>query len=462
MKYIGPFLRVNLLSIENIQSQLFHFSKEALKDIIFYSNCGIISKNPELKNRTFTNDDTINPSVAPLLCVYRKADGKLLKDGDRYMWNHKKFKREINICANGYMNLCMLYLADYYNRFLDIDDKKYSLKRSYVDLSKEQLEFFALYCRNSQGVFVDKYDSSNPLEKDYVLTDKDIDFKFSTQALLMACYYKYSTFNNNDNDQFKNFALEILEMFKVYKAEIYNTSHDEIVKICFAFNILYEVSKLDEVKELLIDFAELMIENIKHMPLSVIKDNIDISCLCYLNCLLLYRHTGISKFKDTCIDIFNSLEKLYDDNVNLLIKYPYEKEHKFSSDEIILYLNMFLAHSTLIDANENQDYFYKVQNLYKNQIINSGVILRWPDPPTLDDVERYRNFSLKSDDYLNDDFFYYSPSTNPTSIEFASIFVKNITLNRKKENYKHYKHSFDAYKNMISFFSIIYLNSLYR
>ncbi len=464
MKYIGPFLRVNLLNIDNIQSQLFHLSKEALRHITFHSSCGIVSKNLELKNRILPNDDTINSSISPLLCVYRKADGKLIKDGDKFIWNHRKFKREINICANGYMNLCLLYLSDYYSKFLDIDDAKYSLKRTYVDLTKEQLEFFALYCRSQQGVFVDKYDSSDPLQKEYVLTDKDLDFKFSTQALLMACYYKYSTLANNESEHFKNFALEILNMFKQYKHEIYNTSHDELVKICFAFNILYDCSKSEEVSEevmdLLLDFSELMIENIKHMPASIIRDNISISCLCYLNNIILYKHTNLTKFKDASIDIFNLLENLYDDTLGVFIKYSSDKEHKFSSDEIVLYLSMFLIHNTILDDEEKQLHSVKVQNLYKNQVVNSGLILRWPEPPDIDDAERYRNFSCKSDDFLNDDYFNISSSTSSNSYEFAPILVKNITLNRKKESYKHYKHSFDSYKNMLSFFILIYINTL--
>ena len=36
-------------------------------------------------------------------------------------------------------------------------------------------------------------------------------FKFSTQALLMASYYKCATLSEDNNENFKSFALDILK-----------------------------------------------------------------------------------------------------------------------------------------------------------------------------------------------------------------------------------------------------------
>lgn len=461
MRYIGPFLRINILNNDNIKSQLFHFSKESLRHIVLHSGCGIISRNANLKIKPLPNDDDITNSViSPLLCVYRKADGKLLKEKDKLLWNHRKFKREINICANGYMTLGLLYLSDYYRKFKDVDEDKYKLSKYYVDLSIEQLEFFALYCRNSEGVFVDKYDSTDPLQKEYFLTDKNMKFKFSTQALLMAAYYKCATLSEDNNENFKSFALDIMNLFSSLKQEIYNTSHDELVKICLAFNILYECSKLEKANELLVDFSELMIENINHMPPSVIRDNIDISCLCYINSILTYKNTNLSHFKDAAFKIFNNLEKLYNNDDGIFIKDISEKENKFSSDEIILYLYVFMIQESLLSDNEKTELASKIHGLYKKQVVSSGIILRWPEAPSLDNPERYRNFSCKAEDLLDDNYFRFSSYVNNDTNDLAPIFVKNISLNRKKESYKHYKHSFDSCKNMFNFFTIIYLNTI--
>ena len=461
MRFIGPFLRINILNNDNIKSQLFHLSKESLKHIVLYSGCGIICKNSDLRNKALPNDDdTTNSVISPLLCVYRKADGKLLQEKDRLVWNHKKFKKEINICSNGYMTLGLLYLSEYYTNFSGIDKDKFNLAKYYIDLSSEQLEFYAINCRSADGLFIDKYDSSDPLGKEYTLTDKDIKFKFSTQALLMATYYKCYTLSNKKREDFKDFSLDILNLFSKLKREIFNTSHDELVKICLAFNILYEASKLDEAKELLIDFTDLMLENIKHMPPSVIRDNIDMSCLSYINAVLAYNSTGVEKFEADAKYIFAGIERLYDNDRGIFIKDLSEKENKFTSDEILLYLYTFMIQRSLLDQNEQNELSAKIHNIYKNQVVNSGIILRWPDAPPLDDVERYKNFTSKAEDLLDDSYFRMSTTFGNDSNNLAPIFIKSVSLNRKKESYKQYKSSFDSCKNMFNFFTVIYLNSV--
>ncbi|EQB90020.1 hypothetical protein M918_01950 [Clostridium sp. BL8] len=125
MKYIGPFLRINVLDNTNIKSQLFYLSKESIRHIALHSGCGIISKNEDLKSKHLPkNDDIINSNISPLLCVYRKADGKLIKENSKLSWNHRKFKKEINICSNAYMTLSLLELIEYYSKFIDVDEKK--------------------------------------------------------------------------------------------------------------------------------------------------------------------------------------------------------------------------------------------------------------------------------------------------------------------------------------------------
>lgn len=461
MRYIGPFLRINILNNDNIKSQLFHLSKESLKHIVLHSSCGIICKNPDLRSKSLPNDDdTTNGVISPLLCVYRKADGKLLMEKDKLIWNHRKFKKEINICANGYMTLGLLYLAEYYRNFSGIDKDKFNLSKYYVDLASEQLEFYAINCRSSDGLFIDKYDSSDPLQKEYNLTDKDIKFKFSTQALMMAAYYKCYNLSDKKREDFKDFSLDILSIFSKLKKEICNTSHDELVKITLAFNILYEASHLDEAKELLVEFTDLMLENIMHMPPSSVRDNVDMSCLCYINAILAYNNTDIDKFRDDAMEIFESLERLYDNEKGVFIKDLSEKENKFSSDEIILYLYTFMIQRSFLEPNEQNELSSKIHNIYKNQVVNSGIILRWPEAPPLDDVERYKNFTNKSEDLLDDSYFRITNYLGNDTNTLAPIFIKNVLLNRKKESYKQYKHSFDSCKNMFNFFTIIYLNTV--
>ncbi|WP_052314788.1 hypothetical protein [Clostridium senegalense] len=95
MRYIGPFLRINILDNENIKSQLFHLSKHSIFNIVFSSGCGIISPNLRSKNKILpTTDDIINDANSPLLSLYRKANGKLLTTDSQLKWNEKKFKKK--------------------------------------------------------------------------------------------------------------------------------------------------------------------------------------------------------------------------------------------------------------------------------------------------------------------------------------------------------------------------------
>jgi hypothetical protein len=162
LKYIGPFLRINKLNKENVEHQLFYLAKESLKQIVLYSKCGIQTPLKELKVKNIPNFD-INTfkDVSPLLCAYKKANTKLINIDNSLCWDADKFKREINIDSNSLMTLCLLELHDYYSQFKNIDANKYNLSRLYLLLCKKQLEFYASYFRNEEGVFIDKKDISD-------------------------------------------------------------------------------------------------------------------------------------------------------------------------------------------------------------------------------------------------------------------------------------------------------------
>ncbi|GAA0126198.1 MULTISPECIES: hypothetical protein [Clostridium] len=464
MRYIGPFLRINILDNENIKSQLFHLSKHSIFNIVFSSGCGVISPNLRSKNKILpTTDDIINDANSPLLSLYRKANGKLLTTDSQLKWNEKKFKKEINIAANALMTLSILELADYYNEFLDIDENKYALKNQYLDLASEQLEFYALYCRNNEGVFVDKVDTTEAIAGQYNLYDKNTKFKFSTQALFMSAYYKFSTYDKfNYNNQYKNFSLDILNMFLDFKEEVYNIPQDELIKVCFAFITFYKYSHIDEAKYLLLDFADLMLENLKYIPPTALKDNLDTTALLYINCMFIYKETKIKKFKQASEKAYSVLESLYDSNKGLFLKDIEEKENKIYCDEIILYLYAMMLHNDMKKSDGEESDNSKVNNVYRNQVIGWDLVLSWPDCPSLDDIERYKNFSSNSEDLLQEEYFRMSSLQSAETNGLAPIFSKYVTYNTRKNSLKPNKLTFDAYKNMLIFYVILFSKRVER
>ena len=97
-----------------------------------------------------------------------------------------------------------------------------------------------------------------------------------------------------------------------------------------------------------------------------------------------------------------------------------------------------------------------ISTLYKKYFISSGLICSWPEAPTLDEIERYRGLSLKSQDMLDESYFRMPEVPTPTSSGFAPIFAKNIVYSKKKDNFTRKKDTFDSNKNMFLYFIIIH------
>jgi len=458
LKFIGPFLRINTLNKNNIKNQLFYLSKESLKDIVFDSKCGIYIPARDLKSKSFSKIDinTINLN-SPLLCVYKKADAKLKSQEGTLNWNENKVKKEITINSNAFMTLSLLELVDYYKSFKSIDDSKYALSPLYLKLCKEQLEFYASYFRNKDGLFVDKVDLTDPMNQEFNFENKNNKFKFSDQAFMMAAYYKYST-NDKDNQEheYEKFALDILNMFTQYREEIYNVSFEELNKICLALNVFYKYSGLEQCKNLLLDFSDLLIEQYNTKPSIIINAKLDYSCMLFINCTLLYNSTSLHKFKATSDDLYEKLTKLYQSDKGILLKETNDKEINYTCDELLLYMYSLMTYS---DSNNIEENSYMLQDIFKHQIIDSGIVLSWPDSPSLDSTEHYRNFSLKSEDLLQEEDFRMPTIGTPENNELASIFIKNVVYNSRKETFKQSKLSFDSSKNMFIFFLTIFFRN---
>ncbi|WP_228201967.1 MULTISPECIES: hypothetical protein [Clostridium] len=460
LNYIGPFLRINSLKSNQVEKQLFYLSKEAIKYLTLTSRCGITIPQSELKSRNFPNiDNNIINSISPLLCIYKKAHPKLISIGNNLCFDEDALKKEINIESNGFMTLCLLELIEYYNQFKDIDNKKYSLSNLYLILCKRQLEFYATNFRNIEGVFVDKKNVSHNLNSDFKFEEKNKKFKYSDQAIQMTAFYKYSLFDKTKcGEEYRNFSMDILKMFLEYKDELYLCSREELIKLCFAFNVFYKYSNIPEVKILLLDLMEFLIEDNDFSSKSDIK--IEEICLTLINSILFYKSTNILKFKDISEEIFKVLLDMYDPELGIFIKPCEKKEISYGCLEILSYLISMLCYNNLIEKSKDSDMI--IIDIFKRQIIDSELILSWPQSPNLDDVERYENFSAKAENLLDEQFFRMSFVPSPEICELPPIFIKNITYNKKKGSFSQGKTTFDSSKNLFIFFLIIYITKIFN
>ncbi|WP_315119297.1 hypothetical protein [uncultured Clostridium sp.] len=461
MKYIGPFLRLNALSKENIKNQLFHLSKESLKDILLNSKCGILIDTKEFKNKKLSEDEiNVLKHSYPIISIYKKSNPKLKKVNDRFYWADDKLKKEINISTNAFMTLSLLELGDYYKQFESIDKRKYCYHLIYNNIVKKQLQFYASNLRNEEGVFIDKIDLTDSSANDYNLEAKDNKFKFSDQALLMAAFYKASLDDDSkDVLGYRTFSLDILNMFLQYRHELYNLSIDELLKLCFSLNVFYSYSKNEDANLLMLDIFELINENyINNIELNS-EVKVENLCLSYINSYLLYRNTGFIRYKDIMNRLHEELIKCYNEEWGIFVKLKEKDSLKFSPMEISLYLLCLMISSENLDCSSS-NLFPIIASVYKKQLINSGMILSWPDAPTLDDRERYRNFSLNSEDLLDESEFKPSYIASSENLNLAPIFVKSVKYNEKKSSFKQGKSSFYSDRNTIPFFFIIYLHNI--
>lgn len=452
MRYIGPFFRMNSLSVDEISGQLFYLSKEAVKTIVLNSKCGLLA-SVRTSKKSSNNDISILNNFSPLLCIYRKAYPMFIHNKTSHGFDESTFKKEIPASANALMTLCILELSEYYSHFSKGKRNITSLEVPYKFLAKNQLQFYSENLRNAEGLFVTKKNTSEGNSKGYNLVDKDNKFKFSDQAFMMDAYLLYSKYNSTDeaSSDYKNFSYEILNLFKDYKDSIYELSFSENVLIFSALNIFYKHSESIIAKEVLIDIGDYLIN--KFNEKDYYSHSIDDTALFSMNLIDAYKHTDILAFKETAKEISDKLISLYDNEKNIFYKETDKKEFKYSCSEINFYFLNLMKYSDLCD--NPKELKSVISGLFRRFYVNGGLLTSWPEAPTLDEVERYKRLSLHSGDMLDETYFRMPVLPSPKSSGLAPIFIKNLEYSRKKDSISKSRITFDSNRNMLNFFLII-------
>ncbi|HEY5524658.1 MAG TPA: hypothetical protein VIK26_04875 [Clostridium sp.] len=454
MRYIGPFFRMNSLSQKDIEGQLFFLSREAIKTIVLSSKCGILSSFRPSKKSSHTNNINTLSNFSPLICIYRKASPVFIHNKTSHGFDESSFKKDINPATNALMTLSLLELSDYYSHYKDKVRNVNSLEEPYSYLIKEQLEFYSENLRNSEGVFVEKNNLSDSNSKGYNLIEKDKKFNFSDQAIMMNAYYLYSKNNPEDSVsiEYKNFSLQILDMFLDFNDAMYNVSFEEGCKLLLSFNLFYSYSTEEKCKSLIIDLSDFLINKIDEK--NYYSESLDDCSILALTLLDSFKHTEIISFKEKSDEIYDKLQDLYDDEKAMFLKPTDKKEIKYSSLEISFYFLAFLLHAK--EKDNASQYKNMLHSLYKKFFISSGLVCSWPEAPSLDEVERYRGLSLQSKDMLDESFFRMPNLPSPASSGMAPILAKSLLYSKKKDSFTRNSDTFDSGKNMFVYFAFIH------
>jgi len=445
---------MNSLSQKEISGQLFHLAKESVKTLVLNSKCGLLAQ-VRVSKKSSINDISILNNFSPLLCLYRKASPAFIHSKSTHGFDESSFKKEINPSTNALMTLSLLELSEYYSHYDEGDRNVVSLEKPFKYLAKEQLQFYSENLRNNEGLFVDKKNISDGNSKGFSLVDKDGKFKFSDQAFMMDVYLLYSNYSDDEqtSDEYINFSHEILDMFKDYKSALYDLSFNENIQILLALNIFYKYSSNSDAKKLILDLGDFLIN--KFQEKDYYSESID-DCSLFSICLMeAYKHTEIISFKETAKEIVEKLISLYDTDKNIFIKSCDKKDSKYSCLEINSYLLALIMYSLQEDTSTELKPI--ISGIYRKFFVNGGLLTSWPEAPTLDEVERYKKLSLRSDDMLDETYFRMPISPTPKSTGLAPVFIKSLSYSRKKDSLSASRTSFDSNKNMFNFFLIIYL-----
>jgi hypothetical protein len=445
---------MNSLSQKEISGQLFHLAKESVKTLVLNSKCGLLAQ-VRVSKKASINDISILNNFSPLLCLYRKASPMFVHNKTSHGFDESSFKKEITPSTNALMTMCLLELSEYYSHYEEGNRNVLSLEKPFIYLAKEQLQFYSESLRNNEGLFVDKKNTSDGNSKGFSLIDKDTNFKFSDQAFMMTAYLLYSHYNEADeiSDDYIKFSHEILDMLKDYKSALYDLSFGEITQIFLALNIFYKYSDNDDAKNLILDLGDFLTNKFQEKDYYI--DSIDDCCLFYICLMESYKHTEIISFKETAKEIIEKLISLYDSDKNIFIKLNDKKECKYSCLEINLYLLALIISS--LEEDNTTELRSIISGLYRKFFVNGGLLTSWPEAPTLDEVERYKKLSLRSDDMLDETYFRMPVCPTPKGTGLAPIFVRNLNYSKRKDTLSIGRSSFDSNKNMLNFFLIIYL-----
>lgn len=445
---------MNSLSQKEISCQLFHLAKESIKTIVLNSKCGLLVQ-VRVPKKSSINDISILNNFSPLLCLYRKASPMFIHNKTSHGFDESSFKKEINPSTNAAMTLCLLELSEYYSHYEEGNRNVLSLEKPFKYLAKEQLQFYSENLRNNEGLFVDKKNISDGNSKGFSLIDKDGNFKFSDQAFMMTAYLLYSHYNSDDeiSNDYLNFSHEILNMLRDYKSALYDLSFGEIAQVFLSLNIFYKYSADEDVKKLILDLGDFLIT--KFQEKDYYLDSIDDCSLFYICLIEAYKHTEIISFKEMAKEIMEKLINLYDTDKNMFIKLNDKKESKYSCLEVNFYLLALIISS--LEEDNTTELRPLISGIYRKFFVNGGLLTSWPEAPTLDEVERYRKLSLRSDDMLDETYFRMPICPTPKSTGLASVFVKSLNYSKKKDTLSINRNSFDSNKNMLNFFLIIYL-----
>lgn len=434
--HLGKYLKLSSINSPIIEYQLFNFAKESIKHIFLTSKCGEIINGKEFKDKPSNSDLLGTKNVYPLCCLYKKAKPKIKSENGIFSWKDKHIKKKIDILSNAYMTLCILTLADYYNKIIKNEKKRKEVVKFYLSSSKCQLNYYLKHFRNELGLFVNKkYNEGSNGEVYFTQNSNNEDFDFAAQAYLMICFRKCSNMLKEESPYklpFLNFSTEMEKMFYDFKKDLLKQPSHKIIDTLSALQMYSKLHSNNNVEILNLIFE--IIDNL-FKTTSMSSLNTYYKLQLYNSLLSIKSHT------------FENIQDNYLETTKEISEYLWDLQDIFSQPNFeVNEINSaydLLSYQIYICSVDSQ----KALNFYNTVLIPSKVFSCFPNLPKKHESERYFNFEHKEQYKIPDSFFKPFSYKTISEVNLTPIIAKDIHYSFEKNKFTTSKYKFNSLIN---------------
>lgn len=362
----------------------------------FYSGMGIIHSLSEKDFRKmvgeleiFERDKELFNNLVILKCIYKKGKPTFTKPPEEivnpgsYMWDFKSFNKLIcpSVQSFGVLSLCSG--ADM------VSVSNMALGRLMVKNSQTYWDFTSAYLRDSYGMFTAVEDKSRTLSgelkiKESKKTPKLLDQLFIFESLLMLYNSGIRNSSGKKHEElYTKYAEEAQSIFK-YIFENYNQLMELTSKeISLCISSLARCSNLEHNEEMITSYHHLIallcaeLETRIKITGEVEKnfDNLSPSSFtthfrAASSLMEGYIETGIEKFKELSLRIYNYVEYFYDPGSGLFLQGDFSDISCSIRDIAEILKSLLLYYS----VTESEHVLEMLTGFYTTSIQNSGIV----------------------------------------------------------------------------------------
>lgn len=423
-------LRKTPENLSNIALKLSCLSITNVEWSCLYSQAGIVHSSGERLNRGNTD---LPVNVSYLKCLYKKSKPVFLKPQEHsrinqaISWDDKSFSRIITPDSQAMAILAMCSCAE----LLYPTDPQFAL--SLVKNAGYCMDFSSSSMRNSEGLFIAVEDKTRILDEEPKLKTYSKNTRLSDQVLMheamaylhkITCQESLKELISPQTEQYRKEEEGILMFIHDCLPQLLSSSSKELT-ICISslarcLSLESDPVRFNEMKELLCTLCAELETRIRITgEVESGPDSLNTSSMMThirASCAMLegYRASGILKFKELGIRVYNYLEDLYNPDLRLYVEGSPTKVTCSIRDISDMMKLQLLKYRLDMDSHAGK----RLEDMYSSLIENSSIVQSSPGKPL-----NIGGQVICLPEHI--------PNTMSTGR--APVFLKSIKFNLKKE-----------------------------